>query len=63
MYSKLCVSACVCACVYVCMYVVIQACLHGGHMSCEQNNLKMEGCLIMAVVSGKQWRFDDQECC
>ena len=26
---------------------------HGGHVFCEQNNLKRERCLNVAVVSGK----------
>ena len=28
---------------------------HGGHVFREQKNLKMEGCLKVAVVSGKLW--------
>ena len=28
---------------------------HGGYVFCEQKNLKMEGCLNVAVVSGKLW--------
>ena len=28
---------------------------HGGHVFCEQKNLKKAGCLNLAVVSGKLW--------
>ena len=31
---------------------------HSGQVFCEQNNLKMEGCLNIAVISGKLWRMN-----
>ena len=58
----MCVSVCECVRVCACVCVRVRACACAcrwfppdGHVFCEQKNLKMEGCLNVAVVCGKLW--------